>query len=324
MIEENRDGSDLLDELMNLGTEFERDWPVLAKRYSQGGIQISETPEEELSEGQAEAIKKAYESSRDAGQYKVREVIKSILERKKKSINQTLDSLVQDFEDAELRDASERRKPLSREAKRKAKRLGTNVELLKQFLSVSYQDLADVTGLSRSSLHKIGRMGRIPRITALYHLEIGIGVPQMILLAETETLRSLDRLADVPSGLQHKVDELESTTDEMGEILHGDPEKGEKDPGDWLSEMLAVAEEVVRYYQEVVKSRVSNGAIMSAVIGRHYGGRYGAFLAAHVAEQMRPELERENLGGFSFPSSYLRGKIEKYLQRRDEDITLNR
>ncbi|MCS3675240.1 hypothetical protein [Salinibacter ruber] len=324
MTEENKEASEILEELVYPTSDFEQDWTRLAKRYSQGGIQISEAPDEELSSGQVEAIQKAYELSRDAGEQKVREILKSILERRKESIDQTLDSLVGDFEDAELRNADERKKPLSREAKRKARQLGDNVDILKEYLSVSYQDLADVTGLSRSSLHKIGRMDRIPRITALYHLEIGIGVPQRLLLAETETLRSLDRLVELPHGLERRVgsDELKSTTDEMSEILYGDPEEGEKNPGDWLSDMVTVTGEVVKYYQETKRSRAPDAAILSAVIGRHHGGRYGAFLAAHVAEQMRPEIEHEDLGGFSFPSSYLRGRIERHM--REQGITLDR
>ncbi len=319
-----KDGSELFDELLGLTTDFEEDWARLAERYSGEGIQIGESPDEELSGAQMDAIQEAYEVGRDAGQQKTREILKSILERRKENINETLDSLVGEFEDAELRNADERKKPLSKEAGRKAQPLGRNIDLLKEYLSVTFQDLADVTGLSRSSLHKIARKGRVPKVTTLHQLAIGIGVPPVVLLADADSLRSLDRLVDLPAGLDHRLDggKLRPTTDEMNDILHGDPEKGEKDPGDWLHDMVTTTGEIAECFGEIERYRASNAAILSAVIGRHHGGRYGAFLAAHVAEQMRPEFEHEDLGGFSFPSSYLRGRIQKHM--REQGITLDR
>ncbi|MCS4149266.1 helix-turn-helix domain-containing protein [Salinibacter ruber] len=324
MTDAEKDGSELLDELMRLNKDFERDWARLAMRHSGGGIQISKSPRKELSGAEAEAIYEAYEVSRDAGQQRTREILKSILERRKESIDETLDSLVGEFEDAELRNADKRKKPLAKEAGRKAQHLGKNIDLLKEYLSVSFQDLADVTGLSRSSLHKIARKGRVPKITTLHQLAIGIGVPPVVLLADADSLRSLDRLVDLPAGLDHRLDagKLKPTTDKMNDILHGDPKKGEKDPGDWLHDMVTTTGEIAEYFGEIERYRASNAAILSAVIGRHHGGRYGAFLAAHVAEQMRPELEHGNLGGFSFPSAYLRGRIERHM--REQGITLDR
>lgn len=305
-------------------THLAKDWRELAERYSQEGIQISQSPHDELSSGQIEKILEAYERSQTAGKRKVREHIKGILERQKTSIDQTLDSLVEDFEDAELRNSDERTKPLSREAKRKAKQLGKNVDLLKEYLSVSFQKLAAVTGMSRSSLHKITRKGRVPKITTLYQIGIGMGVPPRILLADSETFRSLARLADL-RGIGHKLDpeEQESTTGKMDDVLYGDPEKGDKDPGIWLDNMVEITGEVARHLEKSKGYRgASNATILSAVIGRHHQGEYGAFLAAHVAHQMHHELEYENLGGFSFPSEYLRGRIEKRM--RETGITLNR
>lgn len=286
---------------------LEEDWTAFAKEYSQRGVQISKSPDKELSNGQVESIHDAYRTSRDAGEQRVREVLKGILEGRKKSIDQSLDSLEKAFEDAELRNASQRKKPLSEEAGRKASQLGSNIDLLKEYLSVTFEDLAAVSGLSRSSLHKIARKGRIPKITTLYKLGIGLGVHPEILRAGTDTLRGLDQLADV-SYLQSSTgpEKLEDTTGEMDDVLYGDPDEG-SDPGHWLTIVEDITVKIVEYYK-------SNGGILGAVIGRHHGGRYGAFLAAHAAHRMRKELTHEDLGGFRFPSQFIWGRIKRRLR----------
>jgi transcriptional regulator with XRE-family HTH domain len=282
---------------------LEKDWSALARKYSQAGIHISEFPGEELSGTQIDSIQEAYRSSRGAGEERVRKVLKGVLERRKKSIDQSLESLLNDLEDAEIQNADQRKKPLSEEANRNASRIGLNIDLLREYLSLTFEEMAAVTGLSRSSLNKITRQERMPKTTTLYQLGIGLGLAPVILLSGPKTLQGLDRIASPPAlEASSKPNTLEITTDEMCDALYGNPDEG-KDPGYWLDEVQSVSVKVADHYQ-------SHGGILGAVIGRHHGGRYGAFLTAYVAHRMRNELRYGDLDGFRFPSEFVWGRIE--------------
>lgn len=292
---------------------FEKDWAVLVREYSEEGIQISESPRQELSNSVLEAVQDAYESSRHAGAEKARELFKGVLEKRKESLDQSLGSLVKDSEQAELQNADQRKKPLSHEARRKASRLGLNIDLLVEYLSVSFDQLAAVTGLSRSSVYKMARKERVPKSATLYQLGIGIGVHPVVLSADIETLRGLDTFVNpTPLEATSNPDTLKMTTSKMDDALYGDP-NDDKDPGDWLTIVEEVTVNVVEYYE-------SNGGVLGAVIGRHHGGNYGAFLAACVAHRMRREISHVDLGGFQFPSKFVWGRIKRRM--RDAGVTV--
>lgn len=108
---------------------FEEDWARLAERYSQEGIPISQSPRDELSSGQIETILKTYEQNRIAGEQKARESLKSVLERRKESVHEMLDSLVDNPE----------------ETKQEADHLGEDDDLFKKYLGVGFQNLAAAT-----------------------------------------------------------------------------------------------------------------------------------------------------------------------------------
>lgn len=295
-----------------MSTTFEyllQDWDRLIEEYPVEGVAISNDPTEALSASERQAIADAYEKDRTAGYARAAEAYSRLLHRRKAAAAEQADTLAHELGQWELRHA-DRREPLQDAAKRDAERFGQNLEVLHEYMGFRYDDLAQVTGISRSTVYKIARDRSTPTLSSVLQVATSFGLHVSVLLAGPEELTAWDRaLGTVPLPLDLEERKLEATTEAMERRLRGD-EGGEDDelyaPGPWLTDVEEAAREVARRCP-------SPGGVFGAVIGRHHGGEKGAYVGGYMGHRLRGAAEREDLEGFRFPGRYVEAQLKKKL-----------
>jgi len=281
---------------------LEKHWNDLRNRYSGSGITISKKIEDEVSKRKLSTLRSKYQQDKNAGLQALRDVVEDLLQKRQEHAAKLVEKLVNETADAELRNAGSRKVPLKEKAVDRAQALATNLDIVQEFCAVSYEEMAALTGISKSALYKMIKGISIPNVSTLHQVAIAVGVPIPILLFEFEDIKACedlvgDRITDLKTG---KLD-LKSTADQMMAALEDDPDvKG--DPGTWMVELEEVANEVSKYYDH-------QGAILASAIGRHHGGVKGAWICARMAKDLAPTVTYDDLGGFVFPSEYLKRKI---------------
>ena len=288
------------------------DWQDLVQRRSVPGI--GSDPEEELSTEEIEHVNRAYKQSGAAGRQRLLEAFRGLLQSRIDALEETAIEAAELSGRAELENAEERKGPLQAVGEEKAEVFGANLELVYQYLGMTYDELSAVTGISRSTLHTFIKERPAPSLGSVYQVAVSLGVHPTVLMAGYPELKSWGGMTDLrvlPSEV--KEESLQPTTEPMWKLLNAEVPTEEdavvekEGPAEWLLRVERAAEKIGPYCP-------SPGGAIGAVIGRHHGGMKGAGIAAALAHSLRSAIERENLEGFRYPGPFVEHCLRSKLQ----------
>jgi transcriptional regulator with XRE-family HTH domain len=292
----------------NPSSQLVADWQDLLQMYDVAGIDTD--PAEELSPEELRQVNRVYEQGRAAGRERALDAFRTLLKGRIDRLEETAEEVAEHSTRAELENAEARKGPLQRVATEKAEVFGENLDLVYQYLRMTYDELSSVTGISRSTLHTFIRERPAASLGSVYQVAVSLGLHPSVLLAGYQELESFESVADLralPSEV--KEESLGRTTEEMGRLLREDPAGETGDPAEWLSRAERAARKLAPYCP-------SPGGALGAVIGRHHGGMKGASVAAVVAHAHRSAVEQPDLEGFRYPGPFVEYSLRSKLRNR--------
>jgi transcriptional regulator with XRE-family HTH domain len=298
----------------NPSSQLFADWQDLVQKHEVPGIDTD--PAEELSAEEIRGVNRAYERSGAAGRQRLLEAFRGHLQTRIDTFKKSASEAAKLSSRAELENAEQRKGPLQALGEEKAEMFGANLDLVYNFLEVTYDELSAVTGISRSTLHTFIREKPAPSLGSVYQVAVSLGVHPTVLLAGYPELKSWDGMVDqtaLPSEIREK--SLQRTTGPMGKLLRAEVpteaeaavEKG--GPAEWLSRAEWAARRIAPYCP-------SPGGAIGAVIGRHHGGMKGAGIAAALAHGLRSAAQEPNLEGFRYPGPFVEHCLQLKLRDR--------
>lgn len=288
------------------------DWQDLIQMYDVAGIDTD--PAEELSPDELRQVSRAYEKSGAAGRERALDAFRNLLKSRIGRLEETVGEVAKRSTQAELENAEARKGPLQRVSAEEAEVFGENLDLVYQYLEITYDELSSVTGISRSTLHTFIRERPAASLGSVYQVAISLGLHPTVLLAGYPELESWKEIADLKALPSEVKDErLKQTTGPMGRLLRGSSEEDssgeEANPSEWLSRANRAARTLAPYCP-------SPGGALGAVIGRHHGGMKGAGIAAVVAHAHRSSVEKPDLEGFRYPGPFVEHNLRFKLRDR--------
>jgi len=298
----------------NPSSQLFADWQDLVQKHEVPGINTD--PAEELSAEEIRGVNRAYERSGAAGRQRLLEAFRGLLQTRIDTFKESASEAAKLSSRAELENAEQRKGPLQALGEEKAETFGANLDLVYNFLEVTYDELSAVTGISRSTLHTFIREKPAPSLGSVYQVAVSLGVHPTVLLAGYPELENWEGMIDLellPSEVKEK--NLKCTTEPMGRLLHGEPSDeaetlGEASgPSEWLGRVERAARKIAPYCP-------SPGGAIGAVIGRHHGGMKGAGIAAASAHGLRSAAQEPDLEGFRYPGPFVEHCLQMKLRDR--------
>jgi len=297
--------------MSNRLSQLSADWNDLIQMHDAPGI--GPDPSAELPSEEVEQVRRVYERSAAAGRQRLLEAFRGLLKDRIDALEETAEEAAELSGRAELENAEARKGPLQNAGAEKAAVFGKNLDLIYQYLGITYDELSAVTGISRSTLNTFIRERPAPSLGSVMQVSVSLGLHPTVLLAGYPELESWEGMVDLemaglgalPSGVKEK--SLENTSETMGRILHEDPPPEEGNPADWLRRVEDAAKKIAPYCP-------SPGGALGAVIGRHYGGMKGAGIAAVVAHAHRSAVEKPDLEGFRYPGPFVEHNLRLKLR----------
>lgn len=314
--------------------QFVAAWQDLTGEFEAPGI--GPNPSEELPSSEVEQVNRAYEKSAAAGRERALKAFRDLLERRMDTFRETAEEAAEKSGRAELKNAEAREGPLKTAGARRASVFGRNLDLLYQYLGITYEELSAVTAISKSTLNAFIRERPSPALGSVFQVGTGLGVHPTVLLAGYPELEIWEEAADpaslasgssLPSEIENS--RLRRTTEPMNRLLDGEAPDGEafdaeafdaeafdvddlggaNGPAEWLRRVEDVAQKLAPYFP-------SPGGALGAVIGWHHGGLKGAGLAAAAGHRYRLAVEQRDLEGFRCPGPFIESCLRRKLRHR--------
>lgn len=300
------EGSSNSDRSVDLKETLPEDWNTILEKYDAPGVAISDDPFEELPDDVLADLNEAYQEDPAAGAQRAIEAYRALLKRRRQAIGAAVEEISLDSGRVEMNMADRRKPPLREAATDDSEIFGRNLQLIAEYMNLTYDELTDLTGISRSTVYKIATEYSRPTLKSVLQASVAFGLHVSVLLADFQTIEGWEK-AGVGGPCPHSFDEdLEETFDQMNEMLL-EEESPNFDPAGWLTDVEDAASEMARYCD-------SPGGILGAVIGRHHGGERGAYLASSVGHKMQAASGAREVGGFEFPGRFVRMRLKQKLR----------
>lgn len=289
---------------------FLNDWQDLKTSHQIPDCEISDDPAEELPPETIESINEEYEQHVEIGTLRATDEFQKLLQSRREALEEKVEEIGWENGKLDLEELSDKRNDtLSNFGDEEAERFGWHLTILYEYMGISYDQLAQVTGISRSTVYKIMSRRNLPGLPSIIRISASLGLHKSLLLADFETVEIWNELLRFPSGVGMSDIELERTTEEMQTMLFGEESDEGFDPAQWLTEVEEAATEVSQHFS-------SPGGVLGGVIGRHHGGRKGAYICGYYGHKLRkavrkPDSDSESL---PFPSRFVKAVLRHKLQ----------
>lgn len=268
-----------LDSIGDVNRNFRSDWVEIRNNSDV----LSGEPDEYLLDEEINAIFDSYETSRESGRQHLLRLIKEKLQDRAAAMQNEADTLRKSTMQYEL-ESEERQKVLKLKAKeRSVDSVCINIEVVRQYMNINYQEMGNILGVSRSSVYKIHKEKRGTSIQTIMQFSIGLGIPAEIILVDDNQLISWGEDVILP----------ESNDEWMA-----------RNPEEWRKSMASVVESV---------GPQTTGGILSAAIGCHRGQKAGAKVLAEKADKEYHNIKQE-IENFLFPGKFVSHRAQNPLK----------